>query len=631
MRKRTEAEEPKDLGELTDRIVRRESCKGRAPMRSLGLATLVAFVGCSSAEGEAAIPVSAPAPDVVVVVADLRADANRDGEVTFDERDAEKLAWDRAHGAVFLANIDDDTRRCKAAGTDVELPKCNDAADAVLNGPDDAKDLARLRTRPWADAPDDALATVTIVTESAKEKVRLFVRTGAGEADFLPLAEDGALTLDEFRRGAELAIEAKDIVRDPAVWDGFVTLRLTVTALDQTVTDDVRLRVAPVLTSHHLQPAEEIFVSDTGSPGNRAMRADLREACEVAGAPAPTEIREQDPWTQDFFETAWMSMPAPGGTQHVVRVNLRSANVFDPSDKVNPLRPAGQLVFALRGPDTAGVQQFDARHDPRTDSLNSFGNLETIPPFTKGGETFPFGRLLRGGTPSFRPDLSFSKMIEAQGVQPPVDIDTSWLLVGHVDETISFVHAKSPRGWAVLVNDPRLAKTILEDLVAKGEGETPMFVGKYWFDERGRPEPAQATIREVLADTDVMSASAEAAAEIDAQLAVLKREIGLTEDDLVRVPFLHHAYGGGSVAYQPGTVNGIYVADGHFVAPKPHGPIVGGKDPFEEQLASALAKHGVAVSFAEDWSEYHAALGEVHCGTNARRRVPDAKWWESGR
>ncbi|MBX3214179.1 MAG: hypothetical protein KF850_19245 [Labilithrix sp.] len=24
-------------------------------------------------------------------------------------------------------------------------------------------------------------------------------------------------------------------------------------------------------------------------------------------------------------------------------------------------------------------------------------------------------------------------------------------------------------------------------------------------------------------------------------------------------------------------------------------------------------------------------LGEVHCGTNATRRVPTTKWWESGR
>lgn len=601
-------------------------------MRSVGLLGTLIVVGlaaCSSQEG--ATPTVATEPAHPAVVADLRADTNRDGEVTFDERDADKLTWDASHGAVFLANIDDDSRRCKATGSDVDLPKCNDAADEKINGADDAKDLARLFTRPWAEAPEDATATVAFA-DGATPPVRLFRRIGAGDAEFEVLGEDGALTLDEIRAGLELAIEAKDVVRDPKVWDGYVVVRLTVTAHGETVTDDVKLRVAPILTSHHLQPAEEIFVSKTGTTGNRDMRKDLAAACTASAAPAPTEIEEEDSWTQDFFETAWMSMPAPGGGQHVIRVNLRSANVFDPTDKVNPLRPAGQYVFTqLRGPDSAAIQQYDLRHDPRTDSLNSFGNLETIPPFTKDGATFPFGRILRGSVPSFKPDASFTKMIEAQAVQPPVYVDTSWLLVGHVDETISFVKASTPRGWVMLVNDARLAKSMLEDLVAKGQGETPMFAGRSWFDDRGKAVPAETTVAAVLKDTDVMTASAEAATEVDAQVAILKKEVGLTDDEIVRVPYLHHSIEGGSVAYQPGTVNGLYASDKHFVAPKPHGPVVEGVDVFEKQLTGALAKHGITVHFAEDWDDYHAALGEVHCGSNAARKIPDTKWWESGR
>jgi protein-arginine deiminase len=600
-------------------------------MRSVGLFSLLVLAACSSTSSDGASPTASTEPAHPPVVADLRADSNRDGEVSFDARDAEKLAWDGAHGAVFLANIDDDSRRCKVTGSDVDLPKCNDAADAKINGPEDAKDLARLLTRPWAEAPEDATAAVGFA-DGASPPVRLFKRIGPEATDFEVLAEDGALALAELRAGVELAIEATDIVRDPKTWDGYVVVRLTVTAYGETVTDDVKLRVAPVLTSHHLQPAEELFVSDTGSPGNRAMRTDLAAACSAASAPTPVAVEEEDSWTQDFFETAWMSMPAAGGAQHVIRVNLRSANVFDPSDKVNPLRPAGQYVFtSLRGPDSAGIQQFDPRHDPRTDSLNSFGNLETIPPYSLGGEAYPFGRILRGAIPSFKPDTSFTKMLEAQSVQPPVYIDTSWLLVGHVDETISFVKASSPRGWVVLVNDARMAKSMLEGFVAKGHGETLMFAGKSWFDDRGQASPAQRTIAEVLKDTDVMTASAEAAAEVDAQVTILKKELGLSDDEIVRVPYLHHAVDGGSVAYQPGTVNGLYASEGHFIAPKPHGPKIDGVDPFETQLQGALAKHGVTVHFAEDWDDYHAALGEVHCGTNAARKIPDAKWWESGR
>ena len=52
-------------------------------------------------------------PDVTSPV-DLRADTNRDGVITFDDPtdDDGEDAWDAKHGAVFLANIDDDEQTC---------------------------------------------------------------------------------------------------------------------------------------------------------------------------------------------------------------------------------------------------------------------------------------------------------------------------------------------------------------------------------------------------------------------------------------------------------------------------------------------------------------------------------------
>jgi len=564
-------------------------------------------------------------------VADLRADSNRDGEVRFDETDAVKTTWDAKNGAVFLANIDDDKARCKKVGDDVDLVQCNDAANEVVDGADDALDLARLKTKPWAEAPDTATAAISVTAEVA-DKVRLFKRTGEGAADFEVLAEDSTFTAEEIRAGVELAIEAKDIVRDTAKWDGFVDVTLTVTVGTETATDTVKMRVAPVMTFHHLLPAEEVFISDTGTAGNRQTRTDLAKYCAAAGVPAPTRVDEQDPWAQDFFETAFMSMPGAGGAQHVMHVDLRSANVYSPGDAKNPLRPAGQAVFTtFRGKDTGGIQQYDAKHSQDMDSLNSFGNLETIPPYTLGDKAYPFGRILRGKTASFFPDPTFVKMMESQAMQPPVYVDTSWLLVGHVDETMSFVKAKSARGWALLVNDPTIAKKMLEAEVAAGNGATPMFVGKSWYDDNGKPSPAEATITAVLADTAVMTASADAATEIDAQLAKVKAETGLTDAEIIKIPFLHTSMQGGSYAYIPGMVNGILVSDTHFVVPNPHGPVIDGADIFQKTMTERLAPLGITVDFAEDWDEYHAALGEVHCGSNARRKIPDTKWWESGR
>ena len=585
------------------------------------------LAGACSSDG------GAPEPDVL---ADLRADSNRDGAVSFDDdTDKEKLAWNASTGAVFLANIDDDSLRCKTNLNDLIIAQCNDASDEIINGPQDAQDLARLKTRPWPKTPDDAQGTFTIDTLGAQPLVRLFWRSGPEPTDFLPVADDTIFTAEEIRAGIEIGIEAKDIVRDDSVWDGFVDVRFSIESPSRgSASDVVRMRVAPVLTYHHLLPAEAVWVSNTKTRGNAVMRKDLEDACASARLAEPYALEVADQWSQDYFETGYMSMPGLGGLQHVIRVNYRSANIFQPDKQTSPLRPAGQVVFAMRGPDTAGIQQFDLRHDRRMDTLNSFGNFETIPPYEKDGESFPFGRVLRGMTDSFFPDPSFVRMIDGQKQQPAIDIDTSWLFVGHVDETGSFVKANTPRGWVLLANDARLARSMLEDQVAAGRGDLTMFAGKSWINLDAKEEeltPAEISIKDVLADPDVMRASAEAAAEVDAQVAILKATIGLRDDEIVHVPFLHSTYQGRSIAYQPATVNGIYLSPTEFAAPDPHGPIVDGKDVFRAALSEPLAKLGVNVRFIEDWDDYHVRLGEVHCGPNTPRKLPAIKWWECGR
>lgn len=559
------------------------------------------------------------------IIADLRADTNRDGAIKFDDaadNDGEDV-WDKSHGAVFLANIDDDESSCTTSNVnDVDLEKCNDATDDEVNGSDDAEDLARLKTKPWADAPASASGTITFTSD---EHVRLFKVKGTS---FTKIESGAKLTAAEIKSGVELAIEGRDIVRDTSEWDGYVEITFKVTEGANNASDKVKMRVAPLLTYHHGLTAEQTYVSSFNDRGNQDMRTDLGEATSTAGVATTKTLQTGDPWTQDFFEPGFMSMPAAGGKQHVIRVAIRSANMYNNS-QTNPLRTAGRLAFsAFRGKDGAAVQQWDKTRGGLHDTLNSFGNLETIPPYTKGNDSYPLGRVIRGNVPSFYPDKVFTKMMESQKVQPAVYVDTSWLAVGHIDETTSFVKASTPRGWKLLVNDATMAKTMLQNLSSQGYGSTSMFVGKYWDSN----SPAQATINQVLSDTDIMSASAEAAAEVDAQVAIIREATGLTDAEIVRVPFLHMSTDGGhSIAYQPGMVNGIYISDTDFVSPDPHGPIINGVDPFKKAMEDALSPLGITAHFAEDWDTYHRNMGEVHCGTNTVRKIPDAKWWESGR
>lgn len=581
---------------------------------------------------------------------DLRADVNRDGVVDLADptEDEGEDSWSAARGAIFLANIDDDQGACPYSPdremlSDVELAACHDAADAVINGPEDLADLARLRTAPWPRAPADAVGTLTL-SPAASGKVRLFRGAGGGFKVFEPSTD--RLTAEELRQGVSLAIEGRDILRDRETWDGSVDVVLSVTwggGPAEPLRDTVRLRLSPVMTFHHLSPAQTVLVGDlTRSPAVVEESRRFQGALDVArGSAGVAEAlfrftTVDDKWVQDYLEPGYMAMPAPGGGQHVIRVNYRAPYVINPQANVfpgSPLNTGGRLAFLLRGPDSAAVQQYDvgAASDGLTkQTYNSTGNLETIPPYEKDGVRYPLGRLLMGSTPTARPDPSFTRMLEAQGMQPPLYLDTSWLDVGHVDEIVSFLPASTPRGWLTLVADPGLARSMLEDAQARGHGEAKLFTGKSW-GRNAQQTPAEVTVSQVLANTAVRDASATAALKLDGQLDLLRAELGLTDAELIRVPFLFQPTSRGVTAYQPGTVNLLVLSRTVVVAPDPHGPVIDGQDLFKAHLEAALAPHGITVHWVDDWNLYHRGLGNVHCATNVLRQVPAVKWWETGR
>jgi protein-arginine deiminase len=609
-------------------------------MRKLGnwipLLCLAALAGCSDDDGG-----GGKEPTSVI---DIRADVNRNGrvELDVDSEDELEAEWSAEFGAVFLANIDDDEDVCPngPAISDQELAACFDAADEHVNGEADLLDLARILTVPWPEAPADASGVLSVSSPMGADIwqfVRLFKNNG-GVWDVLP--PDYPIPQAELQSGIELAIEAKDIVRDRELWDGFVDVKLSVDAGTSTSgrklpdgEDVVRLRVAPLLFTHHLQEGREVYATTVNWQGSAPFRADLRSAAEAAGVPLGLrELQAGDVWTQDFMEIGYMSMPSEDG-QHSIDVYVRSTDFRGDKDAngLNVIRRAGRQVYEFHGPDVAGFTPDFQTGKGDANSLDAYGNLEMIPPYEHAGQSYPLGRLFRGSIPSFHPDASFVRMTDAQLAQPPVYADTSWLVVGHIDETISFVKMDNARGWGVAVNDVTLAKTMLEDLVAQGHGGALMFAGKWTWSQKDEYVPAQRTISDVLADTELMAASAEAVTEVDAQLEILKAETGVTDAELIPVPFLHEKAWGFSIAYQPGTVNGIYLMHGAFGVPTPHGPSINGQDPFRTQLQEAFGKHGIDIHYIENWDLYHIGYGEVHCGSNTLRTLPAELWWESGR
>ena len=102
----------------------------------------------------------------------------------------------------------------------------------------------------------------------------------------------------------------------------------------------------------------------------------------------------------------------------------------------------------------------------------------------------------------------------------------------------------------------------------------------------------------------------------------LKRELNLEDSDFVMLPALFQE----GMAVIPNAVNSV-VVNGHLLVPKPLGPQLNEQDGFEQAIREALAECNVRVVFIDSWDAYHTSGGEVHCGTNAFRRLRDPAWW----
>ncbi|MFH8896640.1 protein-arginine deiminase domain-containing protein [Streptomyces coeruleorubidus] len=609
--------------------------------------------------------------------ADLRADVNRDGrvDVTGGSDKAGENSWSVERGAVYLPNLDDDTKRCPVTGpggkplSDAKLAACNDGSDTKVNGSADAADLARVRSVPMPGLGKDAKGSLKVTTGG--KHTHLFLKRSG---KWVLVTSKTRLSAAELKSGVEFGVEGTDVVRDSAKWDGRAVVRLTVTSGQKSTSDSVTLRVAPLLTHHHLQNTQQVMVTEVQGEGTysrlqQKFVAELGKEVKKAGVTAPLVKFKKyaDPWTQDFVEPAYVSMTGPGGQRHVMRVMLRSAQ---------PDRDAGRELFEkVRGRDI-GVVQVTDRAEPDDWSLNSMGNLETMPPYAHGGRSFPAGRIIMGERKDSgaRPSKVMRTMLKSQGLQDPLLLDTSWLGVGHVDEFVQFLPADTPRGWRLGVADPQAGLKLLRDAKRDGHGKTKMFSVPGRSDS---PAPKE-TIDQALASKHLVADNEMAARRIAANLEILKRETGVTDAEVVRVPALYTResevmtaegdeipvprltrMGAGSdlvdslgdrgqqkwlaenpagsraaaaatvmtSAYVPGAVNGVLLARDRYLAPRQWGPVIGGKDIFTQAVTAAYQRVGLKVSYIDDWYTYHLGMGEVHCGTNTLRDAT-AAWWQ---
>uniref|UniRef100_A0A8C3SEG3 protein-arginine deiminase n=1 Tax=Chelydra serpentina TaxID=8475 RepID=A0A8C3SEG3_CHESE len=454
------------------------------------------------------------------------------------------------------------------------------------------------------------------VSVSDVDKVRVFHASGSGslaQYEHVLGSDKLSYVVDRPSGQEEDTFYVEGLAFPDADFSGLVSFSVTLLEVSEknapdtpVFTDTVVFRVAPwIMTPNTLQPLE-VFVCSMERVSNpngdflEALRALVRKAnCKLTVCPEAENQRDR--WIQDEIEFGYVE--APHKTFPVV---------FDsPRDR-------GLKDFAFRrilGPDFGYVTRVPPHG--HVSGLDSFGNLDVSPPVTVQGKTYPLGRILIGSSLPRSGGRRMTKAVRdflyAQKVQPPVELYSDWLTVGHVDEFLSFVPAPDRKGFRLLMASPDACYKLFEEKQREGHGNAAQFAG-------------ECLSQDMLADKSLKSDSEYVQSCIDWNRHALKEELGLTEQDIIDIPQLFVLNSSRADAFFPDMVNMIVLGK-HLGIPKPFGPIVDGWCCLEENVRSLLEPLGLTCTFINDFFSYHTLLGEIHCGTNVRRKPFSFKWW----
>jgi protein-arginine deiminase len=541
----------------------------------------------------------------------LDIDADRDGEIDPGEPGRWDWVWaaDGA-GAILVPDLD-----IEAPGApNTELAEMRLAVDDPL---------------------DDGLQLLLSIDRAAAAAVTIYRRGDGGELEAIAGAEagpdgrtlpiGGPLKPD----GETLYVRARTF---PDIsFRGLIEIFLV--AVDDAgqsrgILDSVLFRVAPWIMTPNTLPAERVYAVSLADGENEEFLAGLRAACDEAGVPlqvVESDLAGGDRWIQDEIEFGYAQGPA--GTLPVVCDGPRN-------------RQLDYLAEAHLQADGLGVVEVGSHLGDRS-SLDSFGNLEVSPPVRVDGVTYPLGRIVLGNrrrNPSDplkdrRPALRLREFLYAQEVQSPFEIYSDWLAVGHVDEVISFVPARSDVGFEVLIASPRDAEALFRRLADEGHEDAVCWPGRERIvnPETGQSVNAEETVRQLLDRRELWPFNATCQEILDEIREDLQRELGLDASAIKPIPVLFRNVGRpdevAALAYFPDMVNHLVLGD-VSVVPKPYGPAIDGvRDPLEQAFVDAVPHR--TVRFIDDWLAYHEMSGEVHCGTNTLRKPPlDVRWWE---
>jgi protein-arginine deiminase len=484
----------------------------------------------------------------------------------------------RADEAVLvLANRDDDDRD--------GLP---DADDEQVNGEADVRDLARLQV-PLAPG------TTSVRVDAGGAPLRFFVRSG--EAWRHVGLGGGELPVDDSLEAGplEIFVEACRWTGQPANWSGAAVVRVSCVGPRDAVEERRwAVRVAPIRLLPATAAVDEVYVA-TGRYDNAVFVERLQGLLQGLQVPLRDHVTGdwREMWMQDTMEIGIAATDR--ATMSVVLAGLRGADTFPPT---------------LLGPDVAVAEVAKPRGLAGGDAwADWYGNLEVSPATTAHSR----GRVIHGRNrltgESFHPDVV--AFLAAQSAQPPIWIDTSWLMIKHADEIVTFLPGKDGRG-VILVPDP------LAGLALAGDEGMPEAVAS-------RRREANARIARVI---EAMLGGGEAPARsgaVDAEESAaggLLGLLGLEREQVIRLPCAFDVPAEGLLA-DGSVTNASSVWSNPVNALVINGTVICGDAAMPDRVREVCRERFLAagadrVEFIDD-SVYQKNHGNVHCATNARR------------
>ena len=555
---------------------------------------------------------------VTAIPVNILGDTNRDGIVDAqDEHNkCQPVLYREASGALVLANTDSD---CGAPVRDCD--------DEIVNGTDDLEDMVILKIRKLGITTLPPQLTVELsVTKPegdtyqipAKDRVRVF---DCAAADATAILGPGAGDTVDFTAGGEHDANILAGTGDPVEFaiegieygvEVVMTMKVKLGA-SLVAQDAVRLLVSPFLVVSNLGDLQRAFVVRVAG-ANDSFVEDFKNlvtqpVTEVSGADYGNLL-----FVQDCMEIGYSRAAAAGGNgfreMHVILDvvmpdplsalprDLNDHNKFPEGLNYGYVRPlAGPLTGAEEG-----------------------GNIEASPP----NETYRAGRVIVGSGMNAELKAFFARQ-KAQG-QNPLEVDTTWLHIGHIDEILSFAQ--------VVEGDPPEPKTKMliaapQDGGAKWEqaggawGELVALTIEEWF------QTFELDIQKVPQDIRQLTVKQYNEMLWDDHLASVENSlpapIGMGSEDVIRIPVIlipHPDSGRPGVHDFPNRANLFVREPSAFVIGDVPEPVF---DPIKVLIYQRL--HNSVDDFVDSY-QYYLNAGDVHCGTNAARSGPEVKEWQ---